>query len=448
MKLKQTITLVAAASYICAAAPPVHAQVLYWDVGGRVREVIENHKRMVRAKEDFNATIRQARFAFFDAMQQPDKRAAAEKRFAEALFSKDLSYLLAKVPGGANSSLDLLHSKLGGEIDGGIPEPARPAFDAWVEAVRTKLGARRPDQLVLFDETTLLRAIDAGSDHYAAYRKHRDQFEFDRYDKPNTFGYARTGSPNHHLHKAAPGTLDLMLDMRYDRLSNNEALRNRLSALAKGGQRVLRCAYGPIQVLADGSARYEDLRFWLERPPAEINALIAADTTDGMVRMRTRSALAACPPTSDEAWAALGHPRAGSSGLTSTGNSGGTSAGSGGGTAPVASPAAPRTLEELNQLAEQQRRERQEQREASAARQREQYEAQRQRTEAQAQAQRDASAARQQLQRDAQQQRQCAAIDAQIERVRAQRQAVPTGHTTALEHRLQAMERNRAQRCG
>jgi hypothetical protein len=454
MKLKQTITVLATALCIGAAAP-LSAQVVQqvWigrpTIGDHIRhsivQAIELQRQAVKAKGEFNAQLQQARFDFFATARQPDKRADAEKRFANLLYAKDLVYMGLLITEGTGEQSrkrsDLMHRMTGGDIDGGIPEPAREAFDAWVNKVRANLGARNPNQPVfVFDQATLLRATDASADSYAAYKQLRDQFEFDRFNNPKTFGSARTAGANHPLHKAGQGTLDLLLDMRYDRLSDNEPLRDRLSALAKGGQAVLRCAYGPIEVRADGTQRYEELRFWFKRPPDDINGLIAADTTNGMVRMRTRSALTACPPTSDEAWAALGHPRAGSAGATS--------AGIGGGTAPAASPAAPRTLEETNKMAEQQRRQMQEQREASAARQREQYEAQRQRAEAQLQAQRDAAAARQQAQRDATQQRQCAAIEAQIERLRAQMQAMPPVHAARREPQLQAMERSRAERCG
>ena len=77
------------------------------------------------------------------------------EEFAQALFCKDIYYLhfhviartIAENPNRLTGKDDDLPSQvvalMGGEIDGGIPVSAQPAFFAWVNAVRDALGPMR-----------------------------------------------------------------------------------------------------------------------------------------------------------------------------------------------------------------------------------------------------------------------------------------------------------------
>lgn len=442
MKLKPNLlkTLAACAAALCAGtAAPAWAQDVW--IGRptgadyfrhHLAQAIQHQQQAVRSKAQFNAELEQARRDFFASAPQSAKRAAAEKRFAEMLLGKDYIYMTLLLTEGTGEQSrkrsDLMHGITGGHIDGGIPQAARPAFDAWVNAVRTNLGARSPNQvLFVADAGRLQRAIEGSGESYAGYKQLRDQFEFDRFNTAKAAVESRVAGGGHSLHKSSQVPLDVTRDMPPG-LRHNAPLLSRLNELAKAGQPVLRCAYGPLEIRADGTPRYEYRLFWFKQAPEGIDDLIAADTNNGMEQLRTRSALAACPPTSVQARAAFG-PAGARHGATAPSG---------------ATPGASRNLEELAAAAEQQRREREAEREQAAA----QQQAQRVRAEAQLEAQREAAAARQQAQRDAHQQRQCAAIDAQIERLRGQMQAMPPVHAARREPQLQAMERSRAERCG
>ena len=91
-------------------------------------------------KAAFEADIADARRHFFATY--PDKPGAAEARtkFSDLLWEKDLWYLRWRYLAGRETNWNaLLDSMTGGEVDGGIPPPARLAFDYWVKAVHEAL---------------------------------------------------------------------------------------------------------------------------------------------------------------------------------------------------------------------------------------------------------------------------------------------------------------------
>lgn len=447
-RMVRVLTVAAA----CGLAAPLAAQDVVWigrpTIGDHLRhhlgQLIQAQQQAVRSKAQFGAELAAAREAFFATAQRPQERAAVEKRFSELLFGKDLLYLSGFIAEGTGTEArkrnQALHLLTGGEIDGGIAPPARRAFDAWVDGVRTSLGARNPNELLLvLDSSKLLAAIEANTDRYVAYKALRDRFEIDRFTTAKAARDSRVGPGSWRLHEASHGPLDVAADMRMDLLGQTRPLRTRLSELARGGQAVLRCAYGPKSGYADGTPQYEHVLFWHRQAPADIDELLAADTARGMARLRTRVAREQCPEHS---------------GLAKAIFEGGEAAGR------AHAAKTPKQLEDeqraaVEAMAEQQRATRAAERDVQAQRQREQYaaqeraqQAQRAEMEARKQAQIDANAERLQTRRDASLQRQCAGSQAQIERMRTQIQSLPPANAVRYQQRLEAMTSAHARRCG
>lgn len=429
------------------AALPAQAQTVWIGrptIGDVMRhhltEAIKLQQEAVRSKAEFSAQLAQARQAFFDTASKPESRAPAEMRFADLLYAKDLVYMSGLLNAGTGQESKkhnaAFHMLTGGDIDGGISPAARTAFDGWINAMRESLGAKHPNQFILVtNEGQLRAALDAAAPAYARYKQLRDQFEIDRFTTGKAVGMARVAPGSFALHEQQHGTLDLAADMRLDLLGQTRPLRSQLAELSRGGQQVLRCAYGPKAGYADGTPQYEHVLFWLKQAPEGIEQMLSADTANGMARLRTRVARDKCPDTSSVAKAIW---------------SGGEAAGR------AQAAKTPQQLEDEQRAAAQAASA--EWRAANAARnaaQAERMQAQQAAAEQARQAERDAMEQRKQAQIDANAarlqgnvQRQCADARARLETARAQAAAAPPHLAERHQARLQAMERAEAQRCG
>ena len=261
-------------------------------------QAIQHQQNAVRAKKEFTADIASARKAFFATAAKPETRAAVEKRFAELLLGKDYIYLAGILTTGTGKASHkqawALQMITGGELDGGIAPPARPAFDAWVNAVRTSLGARSPDEvLFLLDREQLVAALNANVDRYEAYKVLRDQFEIDSFNNRRALGQSAApvmaaveaatlpnGDRKLHSKKVVLFGLGRLTDT--STLKDDQRRRQfsefLAAAKAAGPQQVIECAYGPMTAHADGATWtlvYQTYRFWYRTVPKGLEEVVS-----------------------------------------------------------------------------------------------------------------------------------------------------------------------------
>src|SRR5258706_5086120 len=95
----------------------------------------------VGQQRDTDIRIEDARRAFWKTYPSQASRAIAAT-FADMLLTKELWFLMQVLTIGRDGVARPINELLMKLIDNGIPAEARPHFDAWVESVRTQLGAR------------------------------------------------------------------------------------------------------------------------------------------------------------------------------------------------------------------------------------------------------------------------------------------------------------------
>ena len=261
-----------------------------------ISEAIQAAAEASRGKREFNRRITAARKAYL--ADRRDK--AAEKRFADLLHAKDYYYFAQMLAEGTSeysrqrvAGLNLI---TGGAVDDGIAPPAEPLFFAWVDQVRATLGVKdRQQMLVLADTNRVDAAIRQHDAEYKRYRAARDKFEIDRADMAEKVAKARAGlTPDGKVKLDAQEVSNF--NVGHD-LQGKGPVPQPLAKVAAGvgPAPVLRCRYGPNAIYDDGQPEYERFRFWQNKPPAQIEDLINANTNGHLGDLATRSALPACP---------------------------------------------------------------------------------------------------------------------------------------------------------
>ena len=129
-------------------------------------------------QHDTDIRIEDARQAFWKTYPSQANRAIA-LTFADMLLTKELWFLVQVLTMGRDGVAGPINELLMKLIDNGIPAEARPQFDAWVESVRTQLGARRPQDQVINNIDYLLPALAASRRAYLRYHSARDFAELD-----------------------------------------------------------------------------------------------------------------------------------------------------------------------------------------------------------------------------------------------------------------------------
>lgn len=449
-RVRSRVAAALLAGVAVAAAVPSPAQEVWIGrptIGDVMRhhlaEAIRHQQQAVRSKAQFGAQIAEGRAAFFATAKKPESRAEAGKRFAELLYAKDLVYMSGLLATGTGPESQkraaMTHMITGGDIDGGIPPVARKAFDAWVDDVRGFLGARGRDTfLLLTDPARLREALDASAASYERYRELRDRFEIDRYTTARSVGKARLAPGVFRLHEQQKVALDLYRDTRIDLLGRTRPLRSKLGEMAKGGQMVLRCAYGPKDGYADGTPQYEHVLFWFARAPDGIEELLAADAAHGMAGLHTRAARDICPENSAVAKATWkGGETAGRAEAAKTPQQREDeqrAAMEAAGVARRAESAARRAAEAERMEAERAGAEHARQAQLAAL-------------DARKETQRLDHEQRQQARRDASAQSRCAAWQARLEKARQQWAAMAPAQAERYRSRLEQLENTQAQHC-
>lgn len=154
-----------------------------------------------KAKAELIAGIEQAREQFWAAYPNKAGATKAREEFAKWLFYKDFYYLRLSLIGsqdrdltarrGADFMAHILDLSVGLQtVDGGIRQSAKPEFDGWVEAVRSKIftgdtsngrdnSAIRGWQSSFTAGEKFWKAMAASEKEYQKYIMERDWWEFD-----------------------------------------------------------------------------------------------------------------------------------------------------------------------------------------------------------------------------------------------------------------------------
>ena len=270
----------------------------------QISELILAQRQASQSKSQFNSDIARARADFFKTASTPDSRADAEKRFADLLQAKDLMYLSTLAIEGtgvdASKRTEAIHMVTGGQIDGGIPQQARPAFDRWVNAVRQNLGARSPNELLwVWHQDQWIKAITASTDSYERYKAERDKAEIDAYNKrrASAAGYAspawasvkaameagRNPDGSRNLHNKTIVAFNPQQHLNLGAAKNPATYRKVRDIAAtwagSDGLQVIECAYGPMEAQENGPGKwtliYDHLRFWYRTVPQRLDEMIA-----------------------------------------------------------------------------------------------------------------------------------------------------------------------------
>lgn len=256
----------------------------------------QEHRRWTTAQ--FNAEIAKARAEFFALAE---RGTAQQRHFPELLAVKDASYLMPLLAHGTADLYSRARNEAfafvdGGQLDDGIPRPARAALDRWVEAVRGSLGATNETEFVpIVDAARLSRALADNMSFFRAYKARRDKFEFERAAAAERVQASRASGGGLRLHAQRVTAFAPVRDLRRGLAARAQPLRSLADSVARRGQRVLRCEYGPLDLWADGTPRYRTHLWWHRRAPANLVALKTADPSGTLGVLASATAYASCP---------------------------------------------------------------------------------------------------------------------------------------------------------
>jgi hypothetical protein len=144
-------------------------------VAGAAKSGAEVNSRMA----EIGARVASARDRYWATYPNGPGFEAAKQEFDAALKSKDFFHLL-----GATTNTAGIMAFLGGNVDGGIPYGARPAFEAWVTEVMKNLMEGKSSLIEAFSNTEHARAqIIRADPWYRSYVVRRNFEEFRRQGK-------------------------------------------------------------------------------------------------------------------------------------------------------------------------------------------------------------------------------------------------------------------------
>lgn len=273
----------AVADVVWIGQPTVRDYMAY-----NARKAIEGYGELRDQMAQFEAQIAEARRAYFAA--PASNRSAAGDKFGQLLFEKDLTIAWPKVIGNDDqarlvTSLMALANN-GRPPDGGIPPSARQAFNSWVSAMRFKSGGGFGS---MPDPVKASMALQSGDSlkEYEAYRRLRDQAEWDDFEAQRTGGARKL---------IGPGTT--VSPRSY--FGETPFAQNFDARVARLPNKILQCLYAGRQV--DGSV----FHFWKGQAPDDIAFLIAMNSSAfGALKDH---ALDECPPDSKQAIAIASSP--------------------------------------------------------------------------------------------------------------------------------------------
>ncbi|MBO1013994.1 hypothetical protein IPU70_10580 [Achromobacter sp. SD115] len=254
-----------------------------------VQRAVEGYAALRQQMARFEAQVEEARRAYFAASAAD--RAAAGDIFGELLFQKDLMIAWPRIAAGSGDQAQRFASLMtlgnnGRPLDGGIPPSARKAFNSWVSAVGFGVGSGlgiTPDPV----KAAAALASSASLKEYEAYRRLRDQAEYDDWEAQRTGAARKLIEPG----TAIPARLFF---------GETPMMRGFDYRVAKPENQILRCMYAGRK--EETSLFY----FWQGRPPQDI-AILLAMNPGGLARLKDHG-VDQCPPDDKQARAIESSP--------------------------------------------------------------------------------------------------------------------------------------------
>ena len=211
MRLPAVVLALAVSTFV---AIPLHAQSRraiddeiarqgYEALGQQIGAALQAAGEVKRSLAESNVDIQQARQRFWKDYDAGVRNGPAELAFGRKLLGKDIVLVSLNISEGTQGTTMLGFTALFGKLDGGIPEPARPFFDDWVNAIRYLLGADRPGSLVMATPSQLGIALEKTRQWYDVYRQWRDWSEFKAHGITRPFP-TREAPDEHALAKLRP----------------------------------------------------------------------------------------------------------------------------------------------------------------------------------------------------------------------------------------------------
>ena len=150
----------------------------YEALGQQIGAALQAAGEVKRSLAESNVDIQQARQRFWKDYDAGVRNGPAELAFGRKLLGKDTVLVSLNISEGTQGTTVLEFTALFGKLDGGIPEPAWPFFEDWVNAIRYLLGGDRPGSLVMATPSQLGNALERTRQWYDVYRQWRDWSEF------------------------------------------------------------------------------------------------------------------------------------------------------------------------------------------------------------------------------------------------------------------------------
>lgn len=218
---------------------------------------IEQFAELSQQMAQFDGEIEAARRAYFAAPAA--HRAEAGNKFGALLFQKDLLIAMGRVvspdPNNDLASSLMALANGGRPPDGGIPPIARREFNDWVTAIQMHAGTATGRMANPVQVALAIKSSDT-LDEYQAYRRIRDQAEWDEFEAMRAGGKRRL---------LAAGAL--VSPKSY--FGSTPMARGFDDRIARLPNKILQCEYAGRQ--ADSSV----FHFWHDRAPDDIGLLMA-----------------------------------------------------------------------------------------------------------------------------------------------------------------------------
>ncbi len=296
-------------------------------------DVIRGVGRARAGKRELEGDLLSARLAFRGAKTE-DERTRAAARLHEALDGKDAVFYILHLQFGtsaeARRAVDGMHQLTGGLPDGGVRDDAQAAYFAWVDAFRAELGLRSNNERLLhLTRESFLAAQSRAKplhDTYVALRNAGEVRRAVASAEPasvwKTTGDAYVLAPQVNAaaarevaavaagaQAAGPALARHEVSVFTPRFLNNlrqpgTGMVNAVLAERGAGQKVLRCFYGPVEIVG-GHPQYRVYTFWHGTVPASFERMKndpsgALGSAGPLDRLGQPRALAQCPATEDQ----------------------------------------------------------------------------------------------------------------------------------------------------
>lgn len=312
--------VIACSSGLAAYAQPVErltaGDILLRDI----TEVFNAKNDLTRTVNQLNADFAATRKALAEAEPGTLAHTEAQQKLDQLELGKNISLLLPYIPYGVTTDTEMAmkipQMLAGASLDGGILLEARQKYLSWVRAVRSSLGKRDGELLVLSDSPEhvdrFMKALVENQGVYAEYvkaagearvneaarRQQQNQAQLDRREE---------GKRRAELAKLPDGgialshskTVPVMDRGAHFLRSPNGQLGALLKKESGRGQQILYCSYGPIPSTGTMSGiDFKTNYFWYKTVPADLDKFIEIDSSGTLMDL-PKQPFSECPTSQD-----------------------------------------------------------------------------------------------------------------------------------------------------